>query len=402
MKVCKFGGVAMATADSVRRVSEILDSDATRRIVVVSAMGRRFKEDNKVTDILYDLVCRDKLKERLRLLEEVFDRYYNLYNTLKVDFDLSPFYREYAVKLSGSFEKDDIISLGERLSGTLFSIYLGWEYIDSKKCILFNDDQVDFQKSFKLVNKVLEGVEKAVFPGFYGADVTGQIKLLSRGGSDVSGAIIARGVNAALYENWTDVNGYYCVDPNIIDNPKHIEYLSYDELFKLSIAGAGTLHYDSVIPLRNKIPILIKSVFEPSENGTIISEKCGKPKYIAVKRNLGRLTIEKDIKDFYRLKAIVEKTSGNIERFTTSTGKLRLYLQGVDDTLIELLAKLEIPYTVTHYSLITIGGVENMFDIMKTLEKLSIYDVTLEDSEIVFAVNDDELEEIVRNIYKVL
>ncbi len=403
MKVCKFGGVAMATADSVKRVAEILDSDAERRIAVVSAIGRRYREDKKVTDILYDCIRSDERKERLTLLEEVFDRYYALYSDLYVDFDLSPLFEEYANKLCEGFENEEIICLGEFLSAILFSKYLDWEIIDPKQCILFCEGRVDYQNSIKLVNEVFKKVDKAVVAGFYGADVFGRTRILSRGGSDVSGAIIARGINAELYENWTDVNGYYCVDPNIVDNPKHIDYLSYDELYELSLSGAGTLHYDSIIPLKGKIPILIKSVFAPWEEGTLVSEQRGKPRYIAVKRNLVRLTINTDIKCLYMLSSFFEAIKGSIERLLTTMGALRIYLLQIDEALIKLIEKYKIPYSIDYLSVITVGGIkEDRITLMKELEKMLFYDLSVDDKGITFSLKNDILEETIRNIYKVL
>lgn len=402
MKVCKFGGVAMAAVDSVKRVAEILESDSDRRIAVVSAIGKRFDGDRKVTDLLYACVFCDSIKQRHHLLDEVFDRYYRLYQKLNVDFDLDPFFEEYSKKIDLVINNEEILSVGEFLSALLFSKYLGWRCVDPKGCIRFCAEGVDYQKSYELVRKEFQSPSKAVISGFYGADENGKIRVLSRGGSDVTGAIVARGVNADLYENWTDVNGYYVVDPTVIENPKHIDYLSYDELMTLSLAGSGALHYDCVIPLRGKIPIIIKSVFEENKKGTFVSEKEGNISYIAYKRNLTRISIKKDVKLLSKeLFAILLKRA-TPERLVTETGKTKLYFSNLQG-LTEIANIISVDCSVDELSVLTIGASRETFNrIINKLDNEGLKDITIYDKELSFAVDNDKLEDTIRIIYNEL
>lgn len=405
MKVCKFGGVAMATAHSVKLVDEILSSDSDRRIAVLSAMGKRFKGDSKVTDILY--ACSTEFKKQKSLLREVFDRYNQLYSSLNVEFDYNSLYQEYAKQLD-KLEKEELLSLGERLSAMLFAKYIGWRYMDAGEVIRFNGINIDYQKSYIKAKEKLSKGDRVVLGGFYGRDKDGRIRLLSRGGSDVSGAIIARGVNATLYENWTDVNGYYKADPNIVSNPEHIDNLSYGELRRASLVGASTLHYDSVIPLSNRIPILIKSVFERDKRGTLINNKEGLLRCIAYKKDLLALTLNSNVKCIPFLDNLIGELSKNgvvIERVSTLSEEVILYLSNVHISLEVLMQRYDIGFSKKSLSLISVIGYTK--DILTSrlfsvLNKVKIYEISLYGEEILLAVDNYDLEDIVKTIYKEL
>lgn len=405
MKVCKFGGVAMATAHSVKLVGEILSSDSDRRIAVLSAMGKRFKGDSKVTDILY--ACSTESKKQKSLLREVFDRYNQLYSSLNVEFDYNSLYQEYMKQLD-KLGEEELLSLGERLSAMLFAKYIGWRYMDAGEVIRFNGSYIDYHESYLKAKEKLSNCDRVVLGGFYGWNKEGRTRLLSRGGSDVSGAIIARGVNATLYENWTDVNGYYKADPNIVSNPDHIDKLSYGELRRVSLVGASTLHYDSVIPLSNKIPILIKSVFEREKRGTLISNKEGLSSCVAYKKDLLALTIHSNVKCIPFLDSLIGELFKNgvvIERLSTLSEKVILYLSNVHISLELLMQRYDICFSKKRIALISVIGCAQDILILRVLPLLSgikTYEVSLYGEEMILAIDESNLEDIVKTIYKEL
>lgn len=276
LKVCKFGGTSMATLESVTRVADIVSSDVGRKYVVVSAPGKRFDNDVKVTDMLY--TCYDDVKTTGSCTDsfnKIRERFCALVRDLGVDFDIETELDEIEEHINKSTAPDYAASRGEYLSAKIFAAFTGMTFIDSAELIRFNDDGVfDAEYTNDTVCDRLEKLGKAVIPGFYGSQDNGQIKTFSRGGSDITGAIIARGVEADVYENWTDVDGFMTADPRIVSNPKSIKTLSYAELRELSYMGANVLHPESIFPLKyTKIPINIRNTFKPEGKGTFIVAK---------------------------------------------------------------------------------------------------------------------------------
>ncbi len=274
-KVCKFGGTSMASAITVNQVFNIIESDKDRKYIVVSAPGKRDKNDIKVTDMLYKAF--DEAQETGRCdnaFGKIRERFRALVDDLKLDFDLNEMLDSIEKQINTSTTPDYAASRGEYLSARIFAIKTGYKFIDAQDLIKFDSrGMLDSEITNDNVKRVLEGVDRAVIPGFYGIDVDGNIKTFSRGGSDVTGAIIARGVGADLYENWTDVNGFMKADPRIVENPKIIDELTYKELRELSYMGANVLHPESIFPVRQAgIPINIKNTFNPSHKGTMIVE----------------------------------------------------------------------------------------------------------------------------------
>lgn len=274
MKVCKFGGTSMATAESIKQVKSILDADAERKFVVVSAPGKRFSGDVKVTDMLY-AAYRQKCEEGKvsGALDSIRNRFQGLVDDLGVDLDLTPYMKEIEEGINVSENADYAASRGEYLSAVITAKFLGYRFVDAGDVVKFKfDGTFDQDMTNDLVAHTIAGERNGVVvPGFYGRLPDKKIKTFSRGGSDVTGAILARGVKASVYENWTDVNGFMITDPRVVKNPKHIAALTYEELRELSYMGAGVLHPDSIFPVKyDQIPINIRNTFEPENPGTYI------------------------------------------------------------------------------------------------------------------------------------
>lgn len=301
VKVAKFGGTSLADANAFRRVKDIVLSDPSRRYVVPSAPGKRFQDDDKITDLLYRCF---KLAQRKESYAETFDqladRFTGIVRELGLSFDIVPLLDEACRKIAGS-SPDYAASRGEYFSGLILARFLGWDFIDPAEVLKF-DRQGHFagEWSNHLLSERLERHERAVIPGFYGSLPSGEIKTFSRGGSDISGAVVARAACADIYENWTDVSGFLMADPRIVDNPRTIERLTYRELRELSYMGATVLHEDSIFPVRKAgIPTNIRNTFHPEHPGTLIvvrEEDCPSGSTItgiAGHKNFTLLSIEK-------------------------------------------------------------------------------------------------------------
>lgn len=273
LKVCKFGGTSMADAACVNQSAKIVLSDPMRKFVVVSAPGKRNSSDEKVTDLL--LQCYESVKAGGKC-DEIFvkiaSRFDSIISGLKLDLDLSPRYKKIMDKINSGADKEYAASRGEYLMAIVMAARLGFEFVDADEIVRFFADRTfDSEYTNDLCEQRLKSSKGAVIPGFYGRMPDGMVSTFSRGGSDISGAIIARAVKADLYENWTDVNGFMMCDPRIVENPAPIEVLSYKELRELSYMGASVLHPESIFPVRKAgIPINIRNTFEPENKGTMI------------------------------------------------------------------------------------------------------------------------------------
>lgn len=271
--VAKFGGSSLANSTQFVKVKDIIISDECRRYIIPSAPGKRSDEDHKITDLLY--MCYKLASQGLNF-DEVFTKIQNRYedtcNELDVYINISETLGNIKNKIKDGATKDYVASRGEYLNAIILSNYLGFEFIDATDLILFdNNGQFDAVSTEERVRSRLEQVPYAVIPGFYGAKENGEIITFSRGGSDITGAIIANGINAVLYENWTDVSGFLMADPRIVKNAKTIETVTYKELRELSYMGASVLHEEAIFPVRTKrIPINIRNTNSPQDNGTMI------------------------------------------------------------------------------------------------------------------------------------
>lgn len=303
IKVVKFGGSSLASAEQFRKVAEIIHADEARRYVVPSAPGKRFPEDTKVTDMLYG--CYDlaaKGHDFAEQFETIKKRYYEIISELGLDLSLEKEFDIIRACFIGKAGRDYAASRGEYLNGIVLANYLGYDFIDAADVIFFTESGAfDAVKTAGILGKRLAETERAVVPGFYGSMPNDTIKTFSRGGSDVTGSIVASASNADLYENWTDVSGFLIADPRIIDNPEPITTITYKELRELSYMGATVLHEDAIFPVRKAgIPINIKNTNAPDDPGTMIVESTSqKPKFtitgIAGKTGFSVINIEKDM-----------------------------------------------------------------------------------------------------------
>lgn len=279
VKVAKFGGSSVADALQIGKIKSIIENDADIHYVVVSAPGKRFSDDSKVTDLLY--LCKAHIEHNLpyqQIFQVICDRFMAVEVNLGVDVGLKGEFEEIRKNLEAGASADYIASRGEHLNAMLIAAYLGFDFVDSSRIIRF-DEKGRFMEDLtnREIAEELKHHEKAVIPGFYGARVDGTIKTFSRGGSDITGALVARAVGADVYENWTDVSGFLMADPRIVKDPKPISTVSYKELRELSYMGASVLHEDAIYPARiANIPINIRNTNEPSNPGTMITAEPAK------------------------------------------------------------------------------------------------------------------------------
>lgn len=307
MKVCKFGGTSMANGKTIGLVADIIESDAERRYIVVSAPGKRDSADVKVTDALYD--CYDEIV-KCGSCDSTFavvkKRFSDIANDIIKDVnsdEIGSLLDGVKAKMEQLRSKEYCASRGEYLSAYMLAKRLEIDFVDTEHVILFDSDgNLLLERSLMLLRERLANCSRAVISGFYGTGADGNVKTFSRGGSDVTGALVARAVNADVYENWTDVDGFLSADPRIVDDPQIIDYLSYRELRELSYMGAEVLHPESIFPVRSAgIPINIKNTFNPSYKGTMIVASNKLPKEhkvitgIAGRKGFTIINIEKDM-----------------------------------------------------------------------------------------------------------
>lgn len=303
-KVVKFGGSSLADAKQFKKVKDIVFADEARRFVVPSAPGKRFSGDTKVTDLLLlshrQAVSGEDFSSTLTLIKE---RYQSIIDELGLSVVLDGEFEKIEGRLKAGCPSDYIASRGEYLNGMLLADYLGYEFVDAASVVFFNEKGVfDANKTNRVMGHVLDSCETAVIPGFYGSDPTGEIVTFSRGGSDVTGAVVARAVTACVYENWTDVSGILMADPRIVDTPKPISTITYRELRELAYMGASVLHEDAIFPVKMAgIPINIKNTNAPDAAGTMIvaTTEEYQSEYIitgiAGKKGFSLINIEKDM-----------------------------------------------------------------------------------------------------------
>ncbi|HIX51308.1 MAG TPA: aspartate kinase [Candidatus Lachnoclostridium stercoripullorum] len=299
--VVKFGGSSLASAKQFKKVADIIRADKGRKYVVPSAPGKRNDKDEKVTDLLYQ--CYDAAsqgKSYKKILDKIRERYEEIIDGLHLNVNLDHEFQTIEENFVAGIGRDYAASRGEYLNGILMAAYLGIPFIDAAEVVFF-DEYGNFlaEETNRELEERLAHTERAVIPGFYGSKKDGQICTFSRGGSDITGSIVARAIHADLYENWTDVSGFLVADPRIVDDPEVIETITYKELRELSYMGASVLHEDAIFPVRKEgIPIHIRNTNRPEDKGTLIVENtCRKPRHlitgIAGKKGFCSMYIEK-------------------------------------------------------------------------------------------------------------
>lgn len=280
MKVCKFGGSSLCNAEQFQKVRAIVKSDPSRRYVVVSAMGKRFANDQKITDALYKYFELRNVEENAELIfNRVCERYDQIIRELKLDISLNSEYEVIRKHLFTEESSDYIASRGEYLCGRVMAAYLGYDFVDATDLIAFkNDGSLDAEKTNGCIGEVLKNHHYAVIPGFYGVSENQKIVTFSRGGSDITGALVAKGIGADVYENWTDVPGFLMASPSLIPNAGKVDFMRYSDLFHLSKLGADVFHADAILPLAEAgIPTHIRNTNSPDQPGTMIYKELPEP-----------------------------------------------------------------------------------------------------------------------------
>lgn len=433
MKIVKFGGSSLADANQFRKVKKIIESDESRKIVVVSAIGKRFKDDNKITDLLY--LCHAHLQYSVsadNIFKIIEERYMQIKNDLHLDFDLE--YEFELIKKNMSKENIDyLVSRGEYLCAKLMSEYLGYDFVDAKDFIIFDyNGKINMEKTKEAFMEIYPFHSHMVVPGFYGS-IASKIKIMSRGGSDITGSILADLLDAEVYENWSDVSGILVADPRIIREPKRIESITYNELRELSYMGANVLHDEAIFPVKEKnIPINIRNTNDPSNPGTMILNDCSKldkenPPHmitgIAGKKDFTTITIYKNgisNETGVALKAfrVLEKYKISIENMPCGIDSFSLIIstQKINDCLYEILADLKEvlqPDSIRvsdHLSLIAVVGrgmVKNPGISGKIFGELGAHQINIQtisqgadELNIILGVNNDDFEKTIQVIYE--
>lgn len=275
LKVLKFGGSSMADAVQYAKVKAIVNADPSRRVVVVSAAGKRTKDDNKITDLLY--LCHAHLQYNVAcdgIYDLICSRYLEIRDKLGLKTDLEGEFAALRKKMDEGISQDELVSRGEYFSALLMADYLGYDFADAAQWLQFNlDGTVNEEVSYEKLQHIAYG-RSVVIPGFYGVMPDGTIKTFTRGGSDITGALAAAALDASVYENWTDVSGFLMADPKIVDDPRPIERITYSELRELSYIGAQVLHEGTIFPVREKnIPLNVRNTNQPDHPGTMIREE---------------------------------------------------------------------------------------------------------------------------------
>lgn len=355
LKVVKFGGSSLSSEVQFAKVREIVDKDVTRKVVVVSAIGKRNKEDHKITDLLYlSYAHLEYGVDAHPIFQEIKDRYLEVEEKLGLKGTIDEDLIELESNLKKGIDQDYLVSRGEYLCAKLMAKYLGYAFIDAQAYLIFNyDGTLNEEITSKRIKEAYQTYGKIVCPGFYGAYPDGAIHLLSRGGSDVTGSILAKSLDATIYENWTDVSGFAICDPRIVANPLSIKEISYDELRELSYMGASVLHEDTIFPVQDlNIPINVRNTFRPNDAGTIITSKCkdtsqiitgitGKKNYHSItilkKPKTDKLSCMRKVLDvFYKFKVNVEHMPSSIDTFSCIVEE-----KNISKKLYEVIANLK-------------------------------------------------------------
>ena len=436
LKVAKFGGSSLSDSRRFGEAISIIKAQEERRFVVVSAPGKRFSGDEKVTDLLYacyDAAQNGNQEAFHRIFDRIKERFSLLQDALCPDFSLDEDFETICAGLKRRMGKDYAASRGEYLCGKLMAKCLGYPFVDPADCVFFKDDGAfDSEHTNGALHSVLTSLGRAVIPGFYGSMPNDTIRTFSRGGSDITGSIVARAVDADLYENWTDVDGFLMADPRIVQNPRVMESVTYHELRELSYMGATVLHEDSVLPVRMAgIPILIKNTCNPSAPGTLIlprrdSEPALPITGIAGRKGFSALTVEKDMMNgelgFCRkILQVLEENDVNFEHMPTGIDGVTVVapttqLAGKRMNILSNTcrkAKPECAYFEDHIALIAVVGsgvynhrfsgsspISTVFSALSDANiPVLLTNRSLAENNIIVGVDENRFEDAIRAIY---
>ncbi len=355
IKICKFGGSSVASASQFRRVKEIVEADPDRRFVVVSAVGKRDSSDNKITDLLllanahvtYHVDC-------TQLLDTIKARFVGIADELGIAWPVAEKFDSFADDIS-KHSPEYVVSRGEWFTARILADYLGMPFVDAADVMIFHHNgTVDLERTALRLKEAVQRQGTFVFPGFYGATVDGSIKLFQRGGGDITGAILARCLDAGLYENWTDVSGFLSADPHIIENPRSIRRITFDEMRELSYMGASVLQEEAIFPVReSNIPIQIKNTNRPDDAGTIIRETAdsdvdehlitgiaGKRDFLSV--HIQKAHMSNEIGIVRKVLTIFERYGISIEHIPTGVDSFGVVVNGADvkDSIYQIVSDI--------------------------------------------------------------
>lgn len=431
VKVVKFGGSSLADANQIKKAAEIVRADSKRRFVVPSAPGKRFSDDIKVTDMLYR--CNNLAMEN-RDINEAFGNIVNRYNgiisDLGMDLSLDEQFEEIKRNIKNKAGNEYAASRGEYLNGIIIAAYLGFEFIDAAEVIEF-DSEGGFRldKTITKLRNRIRNVEAAVIPGFYGATADGVVRTFSRGGSDVTGSIVANAVNAEIYENWTDVSGFLVADPRVVENPEVISVITYKELRELSYMGATVLHEDAIFPVRTAgIPINIRNTNAPEAPGTMIvsddNDELGRFTItgIAGKKGFSAINIEKAMMNselgFCRkVLSVIEDFGVSIEHMPSGIDTLSVIcptsqLDGREDELMARIRRvvapdhIEIENSIALMAIVgrgmrkTRGTAGRIFSALAHARiNVKMIDQGSSELNVIVGIGENDFEEAVRRIY---
>ncbi len=356
IKVAKFGGSSVADAGQFKKVRDIVRADHDRRFVVVSASGKRFPSDNKITDLLllvnahiaYHVDC-------TALLKDIEQRYVDIAEELGLKYPIARKFEEFSAVIK-SLSPEYIVSRGEWFTGQLMAEYLGIPFLDAADVMVFHHDgTVDMTRTATRVNDAVARLGTFVLPGFYGSTVDGTIKLFQRGGGDITGAILARCLDAGVYENWTDVSGFLAADPRIVEKPRSIKRITFDEMRELSYMGASVLQEEAIFPVREaNIPIQIKNTNDPEARGTVIRESAaerelehlitgiaGKKDFLAV--HIQKAHMSSAVGFVRRALSVFERYGVSVEHIPTGVDSFGIVVNGADvkDTIYSIVNDLQ-------------------------------------------------------------
>lgn len=431
-KVSKFGGSSLASAKQFKKVGDIIRADKSRRYVVPSAPGKRNDKDEKVTDMLY--ACYDAASEGRsykKILEKIRGRYEEIIEGLDLNLNLDHEFAKMEENFLAGAGRDYAASRGEYLNGIVIANYLGYEFIDAAEVIFF-DEQGNFEADLtdKELSERLSHVERAVVPGFYGSRPDGSIKTFSRGGSDVTGSIVAKAVHADLYENWTDVSGFLVADPRIVEDPEVIETITYRELRELSYMGASVLHEDAIFPVRKEgIPINIRNTNRPEDKGTLIVETtCRKPRHtitgVAGKKGFCAINIEKAMMNTEvgfgrKVLSVFEKSGISFEHMPSGIDTMTIFVhqsefedheqsviagihRAVEPDVVELESDLALIAVVGRGMRSNRGTAGRVFSALAHARvNVKMIDQGSSEWNIIIGVKNDDFEKAIRAIYDI-
>ncbi len=352
--VSKFGGSSLSDSLQFKKVKDIVLGDENRRYVIPSAPGKRNDEDYKITNLLY--LCYEQAKED-EDFEGIFslvrERYTNLCSELDISMDINSYLDDIKKEIWNGISSDYVESRGEYLNGLVLAKYLNFSFIDPTEVIIFNKNgELNEEITYQRIKDRLGEIDRAVIPGYYGATLEGRVKTFSRGGSDITGAIIAKGISAKIYENWTDVSGLLMADPRIVTDPKSIEVVTYKELRELAYMGASVFHEEATFPvMREKIPINIKNTNRPLDRGTLIVDEDMKESEgiigVSGKKNFTIITIYKTLMSrdrgyCRRLLSVLERRNIGFEHIPSGVDSISIVIENSDtrETLEDVLKEM--------------------------------------------------------------